>query len=243
MSNPSTRANSHHGKPHFASAALTALCISISTAAWADTKSFDLSGFDGVSVAEGIHMQVTSGKTFEVTAESRDVEQLELLKLSVRRGTLKAEMDGFMKRPEGQKVTVHVTMPELTHVEASSGADFDADAMAGSDLELTSSGGASLKINAINAGKVSVTVSGGANIKIADGTCTALTADASGGASLDMKAMECATADVDASGGADLSAYAGSISASASSGAGIRVYGAPKVNKVSSSGGGEIDFR
>lgn len=227
-----------------ARAALTTLCVSISTAAWADTESFDLSDFDGISAAEGIHVQVTTGETFEITAESEDARQLELLELDVQRGILRAQMDEslFFDTTTRWKVTIHVTMPSLIHAEASSGAEIVADEMSGPALEMASSSGSRLQIDAIDGGMMSVHVSSGAEIMIAGGTCTSLSADVSGGSSLDMENVACTEAEIDASGGSGAAVHAESINADASGGASIHVYGAHEEVEVEVSSGGEVDF-
>jgi len=211
-------------------AAITTFCVSISAAAWADAKSFDFSDFDGISAAEGIHMQVTTGEAFEVTAESEDARQLELLNLNVQHGTLRAQMDNWPFPPawtERSRVTVRVTMPSLIHAEVSSGAKLVADTMSGSALEAASSSGSTLQVSALDAGTLSVAVSSGAEIKIKGGTCMSLSADVSGGSSLDMENVACVDAEIDASSGSNASVHADkSINADASSGARIRVYGA-----------------
>ena len=156
----------------------------ISTATNADTESFALSDFDGISVAEGISMHVITGEVFDVTAESDDTRQLELLELYVERGILRAKMNDrpfSLNRTEGWKVTVWVTLPSVVYAETSSGANLIADVMSGPAVEMVSSSGATLWITTIDAGAVSVDVSSGAELKISGGTCMSLTADISGG--------------------------------------------------------------
>ncbi|MGJ8533823.1 MAG: head GIN domain-containing protein [Alphaproteobacteria bacterium] len=232
--------------PRLSRAAITTLCVSLSTAVWADTKGFELSDFDGISVAEGIHMQVTSGEAFEVVAESEDARQLEILALEVRRGILHAQMDdGLLSLiwTNGKQVTIRVTMPNLIHAEGSSGANIVADTMNGSALEVAASGGARLQIDDVDGDTMSVDVSSGAEINITGGTCKSLSIDASGGASLDMGKVGCMDADIDASTGAQASVHVDqSITADASSGARVRVYGAHEKVEVESSSGGAVEF-
>lgn len=228
----------------FTRAALATLCVSISTTVWADTESFDLSGFDGISAAEGIHVQVTTGEAFEITAESKDDRQLELLELDVLGGILRAQMGEplFSDTTTRWQVTIHVTMPNLIHAEVSSGAEIMADEMSGSALEIASSSGSRLQINAIDGGMMSAHVSSGAEITIASGACTSLIADVSGGSSLDLENVACTEAEIKASGGSGAAVRAESINADASSGARIHVYGAHEEIEVEVSGGGEVDF-
>jgi hypothetical protein len=226
--------------------AVAALCLSVSTSAWAETKNFDLSGFDGVSAAEGIHVIVTAGDEFEVVAESDERKQLKRLLLDVRRGTLRARMDNkvfSLTRTKGWKVTVRVTMPNLIQVETSSGAELVADVMSGSALELESSSGSSLRIDAIEGGMISTDVSSGANVRVGSGTCTSLSADLKSGSSLDMENLQCANVEINANSGSNASVYADKlIDADASSGASIRVYGAHEDIEIESSSGGGIVF-
>jgi hypothetical protein len=96
--------------------ALTLVTTLNASAALAETQSFDLSGFEGVSAAEGITLQVSVGSTFEVSAESEDDRLLENLSLDVTRGVLVAEMDDGLSAPNwvtGDKVEVRVAMPAL----------------------------------------------------------------------------------------------------------------------------------
>lgn len=46
------------------------LAASVSTAALAEPMGFNLTGLDGISASEGLHVFVTHGDAFEVTAES-----------------------------------------------------------------------------------------------------------------------------------------------------------------------------
>ena len=226
--------------------AATTLCASISTLAVADEKNFGLSGFDGVSAAEGIHVFITTGEDFDVTAESNDSQQLKRLELDVRRGTLRARMDNkplSLIRTKGWKVTVHVTMPSLIQAEASSGAELVADAMSGPALEVGSSSGSTLRIEAIDGGTISVDASSGSEIKIAGGTCKNLSADVSSGSTLEMEKVQCADVEIEASSGSEASVHADKrINADASSGASVRVYGAHEKIEIETSSGGDIDF-
>lgn len=230
-----------------AATVLTAFCISISTSAWAaDTKSLDFSGFDGVSAAEGVHVIVTTGESYSVIAESDEPKQLELLTLEIVRTTLRVGMEDnvfLFSRSKGWKVTVRVTMPELTLAEASSGAELLADSMRGSVLELTSSSGSEVRIEAIEGETLTTAVSSGASLRVEEGACKSLTANVSSGSTLGMKDLQCAKVEVDASSGADVSVFASdSIVANASSGASIRVYGSHEDIAIQTSSGGEIVF-
>lgn len=227
---------------------LPILAFAISaTLALAEERRFDLSDFDGVQVSEGIHMVVTTGSDFAVTAESSDEAQLDRLDLDVRRDTLRAEMNQrafFFRRTKGWKVTVNVSMPTLLHAEASSGAELRATEMVGDDLDLEASSGASLFVNRIAGDAVKVDVSSGARAEIEGGSCARMDANASSGADIDIGEVKCERAWADASSGAriDLMATA-AIDANASSGASITVYGNPGKTDINASSSGSVQMR
>ncbi len=231
-----------------ASISLAAICCTvIATASPAETRTFELSGFDGVSVADGIHLFVTTGEPTVVVAESDDARQLKRLELDVRRGTLRAQMDDrrfSLIRSKGWKVTVRVTMPSLVHAETSSGAELVADMMGGSSLELESSSGSTIRIGTIDDGGITADASSGADIRVSGGTCKSLSAEVSSGSSMEMEKLRCENVEINASSGANASVHADKlIDADASSGASIRVFGARENIEIETSGGGDIDFR
>ncbi|MEP3295519.1 MAG: DUF2807 domain-containing protein [Pseudoruegeria sp.] len=231
------------------STALALILVTTLTAstALAETQSFDLSGFEGVSAAEGIRVQVLMGPTFEVIAENEDDRQLEYLSIDVTRGVLVVEMKNGLLAPNwvtGDKVEVRVVMPALVQTEAHSGARIGAEMMSGSDLDVTASSGASLVIDAVEAGAMHVDVASGATIEITNGSCASLSAEVSGGSFLDMENIICDDVNIDASSGSTASVHTEkSVDANASSGANIRVYGAPTETRTNTAGGGIVVMR
>jgi hypothetical protein len=227
-------------------AALPAFCAVFATSALAETAKFTLTDYDGISVAEGIHMQIAIGDSYEVTAESNDPRQFEYLNLDVRRGTLRAEMDDGSSSPRwvtGDAITIHVTLPSLRRIEAASGAEIMSDAMSGAVVTVASSGGASVQLSALDGSDVSVDVSEGAHVDVGGGHCASLAANVSEGASLDMKNVPCADVTVKARQGASVQVHALAIDATVGSGANVRVFGAPKDTKIKVSGGGVFDLK
>jgi hypothetical protein len=112
-----------------------------------------LSGFHGISAAEGIHVQVTTGEVFDVTTESENAQQLEYLKVDARHGLLRVQIEDTLLSPtlvSVDKVTIYVIMPNLFQAEALAGAEIAADAMSGPDLDVAASGGSTLRIDAVD---------------------------------------------------------------------------------------------
>jgi hypothetical protein len=222
------------------------LCLLVPPLAEADERIFELSGFDGVTVSQGIHVLVTTGDKYKIIAESDDSRQLGRLEMNVRGATLRARLHTGLFSPfrtEDGRVTVLVTIPKLIRAETMSGASLVIETMTGADLELRSSGGSTLRVEVAEGGMTNARVSSGAKIDIANGTCRSLSAEVSGGSSLDMKMLKCVDVEIQASGGSRASVHADkNINADASSGASIRVYGAHEEVEINSRSGGAITF-
>lgn len=224
------------------------LCAGLASGATAETRTFDLTGFDAVSVSEGIDAILTRGSGFQIEAESRNSDYLDRLELDVRNGRLFLGIEERRWRwfENGTStMTVRVTLPALTGVEASSGASLSADRIAGDTLELFASSGARIEIEILEGGDVVTAASSGAEIEIASGVCNSLDADSSSGATLSMGGVVCADAEVSTSSGAMAEVHpTNGLDASASSGGLVRVFGSPStVRDVNISSGGDIDFR
>jgi hypothetical protein len=189
-----------------------------STSAIAETRTFELEGFDSLDISRGLKVEIEVGGDYSVRAEST-AEGLGQTVAEVKEGTLRLTRDhqGGRLRP-APKIEVFVTLPVLKSVDASSGVHAIASGVAGGDFRMDASSGVHLEIS---------------------GTCEELALDASSGAHVDAGALECKAAIVDASSGAHAEVFASDrADADASSGAHVEVLGKPKrVNANSSSGG------
>lgn len=198
--------------------------VAICGQASAETQTFDLIGFDGVSAAHGIQVIVDVGEPFSVEAESTNADHLEKLQIDTRNDTLRVRRSGLpfsLTGTEDWNVTVRVSMPALDHADASSGSNLVIDEVTASQLE--------------------VTASGGARVEITDGSCDALAAASSGGASLDLGQVECESVRADASTGANIDVFANrTIEADASTGGMVRVIGTYEESDVNTNTGGTV---
>lgn len=206
-------------------AAAGAVSLSAMTLAYADTQSYDFSGFTVIDASAGVDVEVTVGGSYSVRAEG-EPEALERLKIERDGDALeigRTHDRAFFSPGRKWKVTVYVTMPELNGVDASSGADVVA--------------------SGIDAGDFSASVSSGADATLS-GSCATIRADGSSGADLNARDLECENAIADVSSGADLTLYASqSLEADASSGGDITVYGSPKNTNIDKSSGGGVSVR
>lgn len=226
----------------------------LSGAAHAESRNFDLNGFDRIDVATGLDAVVTQGDGFSVTATSNSTQALDNLQLDVVDGVLTARFDQSfldfifngglvgMLLNSGNALTIEVTLPALSGIDASSGADVRARGLTSDALSLNASSGANIEVTDARLGAVQLASSSGADIDIS-GTADSIGAEASSGADIDAEKLVASRATASASSGAGISVHAtASIKADASSGGDIDVYGNPAGRDVESSSGGDVNF-
>ncbi|MEO1015206.1 MAG: head GIN domain-containing protein [Pseudomonadota bacterium] len=189
----------------------------------AETRTYDLDGFDVVYVSSGIYATVTIGESFvvEIEAAQRDLDRLDV---RVKDGELKIGRNyrGLSWGRERGRIDARVTLPNLTGLEASSGADVTA--------------------TDVDAGSFGIDASSGASIDVA-GACENASVDVSSGASVDAEGLICNDVDVDASSGASARVHAAErVTADASSGASVRVFGDPQQKQSDTSSGGSVRY-
>jgi hypothetical protein len=206
---------------------LTAAAVAVVTAAlvalpaFADSKTYSLSGFDQVNVSAGIDVTFTQGP-YSVRADEPN-GNFERLIIETRGNTLRISRKNNWLDWRGVDYAVTVSAPNLTAVDASSGSAFEGQNLSLRDLK--------------------VDVSSGANVEIS-GSCAGLRVDVSSGADFEGEALKCETASVDASSGADADAFASrSASGNASSGANVTFHGRPPEMTKDTSSGGSVRAR
>jgi hypothetical protein len=199
--------------------ALAAFAAASVSAANAEEKRYQISGFTSVSASAGTDVSVVVGGDYSVVATG-DAKALERLRVELDGKELsigRKPQTGWNFKRTGP-VEIKVTMPALDGADVSSGASLD--------------------VTGVDAGALAVEASSGGSLEI-DGTCDALTLDVSSGGSIDGDELKCGTANADASSGGSADLYASeSLMADASSGGSLSVSGSPKqVSKDTSSGG------
>lgn len=220
--------------------------IAASVPTFADeSRDYDLSSFNEVSVSAGIDATITVGDKQQVRIETRRKSTLRKIKVDVvgnklvvtRRGNFS---DWFSFGQRDIKLTV--SMPDLSDIAASAGAEVSVSGDYGTVLTGSASSGASLELLDITADKVKLRASSGAEI-YAEGACATLKANSSSGADLSARKLECVEVDVSANSGAEAEVFASdTLDANASSGGNIEVFGDPESRDVSESFGGDVDF-
>ncbi|MCK0159964.1 head GIN domain-containing protein [Allomuricauda sp. F6463D] len=189
--------------------------------------------FDIVSASEGIDVFVTQGSEFKISVEA-DENILDLIGTDIKDGRLKIHAVENIGRATKN---VYVTLPEITGLKSSSGADLIVQNVVKSEnLELDASSGSDLQVEVV-AGEVSADASSGADIKVS-GEADALFADASSGSDIKAQDLMVKRCNADASSGADISVNVSeSLVADASSGADIRYTGEASVETKKSVSG------
>lgn len=228
--------------------------LTMSTAAFAQSRNFDLTGFDRIDIATGLDAVVTVGDSFSVTAESKSQDALDNLEVTVQGGVLTARIEqnfldfivggglvGLLLN-NGNAVKFTITAPALSGVDASSGADIDLPGLKADQIELSASSGGDISVIDAVLGTVTAGSSSGSNISLS-GEAQAVEFDASSGADIDAEDLAAVTAVAKASSGADISLRASeSLKAEASSGGDIEVHGNPATRDIDESSGGEVRF-
>lgn len=222
--------------------ALTGLIILGGTLrAHAEERSYDLSGFEEVSVHSGVTVDITVGADFDVTAEARR-GKLDRLILEVSGDRLKIERRanwGLFGRGKRDRFFVTISMPALTQAISTSGSSMTV-ATAQGDLDLSASSGSSLRVEGGALGAVEADATSGSTL-VLSGTCEALEAEASSGSSLRAQDMVCADVDGRSTSGSSLRLH-GTETAKlrASSGSSLRLEGGAEVLSRESSSGSSI---
>ena len=200
-----------------------AATLALPAAALAAERDFDLDGFTGVDASSGVSVDVTVGGDFAITA-SGDEDDLERLKVEVKGDTLHVGRQYRMNwGGRSGPVKVMVKMPAMDEASASSGS--------------------SLAATRIDAGDFSADASSGASLDLS-GSCGDGEFDVSSGATVDAEDLECKTVDADGSSGGSMMVFASeSVTAEASSGASVRVYGEPSTVDVEKSSGGSVKIK
>jgi hypothetical protein len=232
----------------------TVIGLSLAGTAMAESRTFELGGFDKIDIATGLDAVVTLGDSFSVTATSGSAQALDNLQLSVTDGVLTARFDQSfldfilsgglvgMLLSSGNALTIDITLPALSGIDASSGADVRAQGLTSDALSLNASSGANIDLTDAKLGAVHIGSSSGADVDVS-GTAESVDAEASSGADIDAENLVAARATASASSGAGISVHAtGSISAEASSGGDVDVYGNPRAREVDASSGGDVNF-
>ncbi|MEO1554639.1 MAG: DUF2807 domain-containing protein [Pseudomonadota bacterium] len=187
-----------------------------------ETRDFGSKSFDKVEVGGGITMVFTQDPNASVTA-TLERGSWDQVNIEVDGDTLIAQKSRNSQWGQrAPKLTVYASAPNLTAVDASSGATFKGNVIA-NNLEIDASSGSVIDV---------------------EGACQMIDIDASSGSNVTLQKLECSNADIDASSGSRIMAFASTrVDADASSGSSISVSGNPGDVKQDTSSGAVVRIR
>jgi len=189
--------------------------------------------FTAVYASEGLDVFVLQDKEFKILVEA-DENIIDLIGTDISDGRLKIHA---IENIGHATKKVYVSLPNVTALRSSSGADLIAQNVIKADkITLDASSGSDLQAE-VNADEVVADASSGADIKVS-GEANMLYADASSGSDIKARGLLAKRCNADASSGADIAVNVSeSLTADASSGADISYTGEATVQKKKSVSG------
>lgn len=170
------------------------------------TRSFDVSGFTGVSLRGSDDVEVKSGSGFAVTAEG-DSALLDRLEIRKDGDTLRiGRKDGDWKwggRDRVAKITV--TLPRLTSADVAGSGDMTVERAEG-DFDGSIAGSGNLSIAQLRGGKADLSVAGSGDLRIAAGQASEIDASIAGSGDIDAAALKAVRGDISIAGSGNLRA-------------------------------------
>jgi hypothetical protein len=200
------------------------------------TDKRSVGNFSGISVSEGIEVEVKIGPVTEVTVEADD-NIIKHIETRVKGSTLRIEIDDLHNLSDVH-TKVYITTPDLNNIWASSSAEVQVlDVLTGKErVSFHASSSGDIKAD-IDAPEVEVEASSAGSINLR-GKTRNYDAQASSGAEIKTFDLLSENTKVQVSSGASATVHASiSLKASASSGGSITYHGAAEATKSESSGG------
>ena len=234
--------------------ATCASTILLSAPLSAAERSFEFDNIQHIVASAGVHVLIQKGDTQSVLVEAKEEWDFDHLKLDYEAGTLNASQEyGFWDFAlrgsliqaffrNDHRITINLTVPEITSLTANSGAEISLTSFSGTNLSVFASSGGSVAVKDITFDEMNLTASSGGEID-AQGTCILSNVNSSSGADISASALTCQTTSTHASSGGRAEVYAtNSATANASSGGSVDVYGTPAETNVNQTSGGSVDI-
>ena len=206
------------------------------------SRTYTVAGFSALDISSGIEAKFSAGGAQSVLVENEN-GAWDKIEVKVEDDTL------VLKRPytsglgytrNKEKFLVTISAPVLSSLEASSGALVSGTGLSGDDVLIDMSSGSNVSVTDIDASQLTVDTSSGSNATLS-GTCSKVSIDTSSGSNVRAGQLVCQYASIDSSSGSNVSVTATqSLTAEASSGASVKVGGAPLNTDISKSSGGSV---
>jgi hypothetical protein len=172
----------------------------------ATQRSYDLTGFNAVSLAGSQDVIVRVGPAHSVRAEG-DAKMLERLSIEVEGGNLRIGMKkgNWSDFGSRSKTTIHVTLPALEAAAIAGSGDMRIDRVEGNRFSATVSGSGDLSIDAVRVADAEFAVTGSGAIR-ASGNAQRASNSVTGSGDLDLGGLETGTAAMAIVGSGDIRA-------------------------------------
>jgi hypothetical protein len=221
----------------FAGCLLTTI-ISLSAVAQ-NTRTFQVAGFNKLSMGSAFKIDVRQGSNYSVKAEGRD-EDLDDLESSVSGGVFKLRYKGNGWGKNRKTVVVSITMPNLQGVDFSGASSANVGRFSGTrNMDIEVSGASKVNME-VDAQKVSMDLSGASSLTLL-GRCDVLNGEVSGASSFKGRDFPAKEVNIEASGASSAAITASNaIHAEASGASSIRYSGDAKNIRSSTSGASSV---
>ena len=204
-----------------------------------------VTGFHGISVSSGIHLQLTQENVEKVVVEAES-DDMDKIITKVEDGILKIYIkdkswSGFNWK--NRTLKVYVSFKEMDQLHASAGSGVDAESLLKlGRFALHVSSGANVNLD-LEAADMDVSASSGCGIDL-KGKAKEIKADASSGSHINASGLECKKCTANASSGAGIKVnVTEDLDANASSGGNISYSGNPSSKNIHKSSGGGVNAR
>lgn len=224
-------------------AALTALALVASAAA--ETKSYDLAGFNRIEASAGFKIRFTQAPNWSVKVDSRfdNLDKIviekdgDVLRISRPKGfcaVVTRDGSGPVKSPSGEVCVRHeiddvitVSAPDLEALNLRAGVSFTAAKLNLDNLSIDGSAGITVDIGDLRVGDLKVAIGAGSTLKAA-GTCANIAMNLGAASTVEAKNLKCREANIDAGVASTVEAFASDkATASAGISATVLISGKP----------------
>jgi hypothetical protein len=219
-------------------AALLTFGLSL-TARAQDTRNFNVSNFDELSMGSAFHIEVKQGSKYSISATGRP-EDLDDLEATIKGDALHLGYKSKNWNKNRKTVNVNITMPALDAVDFSGACKANVGRFTGvKNMDIEVSGASQVNME-FSAPRVTFELSGASSLILA-GQGDVLNGEVSGASSFKGRDFSAKTVNIDASGASSAAVSASNaIHADASGASSIRYSGSAKDIHSSSSGAGSV---
>ena len=203
-------------------------------------RSFNLTGFNSVSLAGPHDVMVTVGPAFSVRAEG-PANVLEKLDIRVDGNNLEIGMKKgrWSFRGDKQKTVIHVTMPAIQAAAIGGSGDMRIDRAEGESFSAAIGGSGNIEVGAVRVGQASFSVAGSGDIR-ASGSAQKSDVSIAGSGDVDLGALQTRSASVSIVGSGGVRAQAIETADVSIMGSGDVEISGPAKCSVSKMGSGDV---